>query len=318
MGRLPPDVPALSDQARAVRSGFVLAALVVACSRHSPAPDPVVNARDASPATSTDARATPDASAAREPLAGFPWQIDLSDPPDAGADGGGKTTKLGCVSVPLGAREPRPIMIALHGGSDRPEWACGAWRGITGAYPFLVCPHGVGSNEASLAWSSPADTRARVARAIAETKRIFGSWVREAPIVLVGFSMGATQAALLAQSQPQIYRRVALAESAYAPEPAMEFARPWAAGGGERAIFLCTTAGCEAPYRKAAQNVARHGVPARLDIAGTNQHGMWEIVVRSMRRDWPWLVEGAEGWETYAPPVEGAPLPGRTETFDPP
>ena len=223
------------------------------------------------------------------------------------------------VSVPLGAHAPRPIMIALHGGSDRPEWACNAWRGITGAYPVLVCPHGVGTNEASLAWSSPADTKVRVARAIEATKAILGTRVTETrTIVLVGFSMGATQVALLARAEPQIYERVVLAESAYAPEPAIAFAKPWATGGGERAIFLCTTLGCEAPYRNAARNLARQGVPARLDIAGTSAHGMWDAVVQSMRRDWPWLVEGAEGWEAYTPQVEEGALPGKTETFDPP
>jgi pimeloyl-ACP methyl ester carboxylesterase len=157
-----------------------------------------------------------------------------------------------------------------------------------------------------------------VERAVAETRRIFGAWVRTSPIVLVGFSMGATQAALLAQREPRLYRRVGLAESAYAPEAAMSFAGPWAAGGGERAIFLCTTPGCAGPYRAAARNIARHGVPARLDLAGTTAHGMWDDVVRSMRRDWPWVVEGAEGWESYAPPAEAAPLPGKTESFEPP
>jgi hypothetical protein len=34
-----------------------------------------------------------------------------------------------------------------------------------------------------------------------------------------------------------------------------------------------------------------------------------------MRRDWAWLVEGAEGWERYAPPSEA--LPGKTEEFAP-
>jgi poly(3-hydroxybutyrate) depolymerase len=251
-------------------------------------------------------------------LSGVPWQMDLRDPApdpfDAGADaGGGKN--LGVVAVPLGAREPRPIMVALHGGSDHPEWACGAWRGITDAYAFLVCPRGIGM-ASSLAWASPEDTKARIARAIATTKTMFGAWVREtSSIVLVGFSMGGTQTALLARSDPRTYRRIALAESAYAPEPAMAFARPWSEGGGERAVFLCTTSGCEVPYRTAARNVAAQHRPARLNIAGTNAHGMWDAVMRSMRRDWPWLVEGAEGWEAYAGPSAEEALPGRTEAF---
>lgn len=241
-------------------------------------------------------------------LEGYAAQMDL-------LDGDGGKTKLGVVGVPIGAREPRPLMIALHGGSDHPEWACNAWRGITSSYPFLVCPRGPGM-ESALAWSTPAETKARIARAVAATRQIFGAWVRDdASIVLVGFSMGATQTAYLAQSEPNRYRRVVLAESAYAPDPAMQFAAPWARGGGERAIFLCTTIGCEATYRRAARNVAAQHVPARLNIAGTNEHGMWDQVVRSMRRDWAWLIEGLDGWKGYAAPEE-ADLPGRTERFE--
>lgn len=109
-----------------------------------------------------------------------------------------------------------------------------------------------------------------------------------------------------------------LGESAYSNASAMAFGAPWALGGGERVVFLCTTPGCEAPYRAAARNAARGPVTVRLNIAGTREHGIFEEVVRSMRRDWPWLVQGAPGWESYVPPVEEAPLPGRSETWEAP
>ncbi len=300
---------------RGVARRLVLVVLLAACSRQPPEPQAAPDAAPKAAAAAPAVPAGPAAKPAPPTLVGFAPQIDLTDPPQDELEAGAKTTKLGVVSVPLGAHEPRPIMIALHGGSDHPEWACNAWRGITNAYPFLVCPHGVGTNEASLAWSSSSDTKLRVARAIAATRKTFGSWVLEGPIVIVGFSMGATQAALLAQSEPGRYRRIVLAESAYAPEAATTFAAPWAEGGGQRAMFLCTTPGCEAPYRAAARNVARRGVHARLNIAGTTEHGMWDVVVQSMRRDWPWLVEGADGWEAYVPPREDGPLPGKTESF---
>lgn len=263
-----------------------------------------------------DAASPVDAAVSKaEILEGYPWQMDLDDIKE---DGGIVKPKLGVLSVPLGAREPRPIMLALHGGSDRPEWACNAWRGVVNAYPFLVCPRGAGGNEQALGWIALADTKIRVARAIAATKKIFGKWIREdVPIVIAGFSMGGTQTALLAQSEPQVYRRVVLVESNYNLDPALAFARPWAQGGGERAIFGCTTGGCEVPYRKAAANVGAQKRPARLNIAPTRDHGLWEDVVRSLRRDWPWIVEETQGWETYEPPVEETTLPGRTERFDP-
>lgn len=217
------------------------------------------------------------------------------------------------VAVPLGAKEPRPLVVALHGGQDRPEWACAAWRVIAEEHAFVVCPRGPGT-EAALGWSSPQDTKARVDRAVAATRATFGDWIAEGPTVLVGFSMGATQAAFLAESDPVHYPRVVLAESSYAPEAAKAFSRRWAKGGGERAIFLCTTPGCPAIYRVAARNVARNHLPARLNDAKTTSHGMWVEVMQSMRRDWPWLVEALRGWEVYVAPSTPN-LPGKTEVF---
>jgi len=254
-------------------------------------------------------------------LEGVPWQTELLEATDAGApaaDAGAPVPGkgIGTISIPLGAREARPIVVALHGAGDRPEWECGSWRGITSAYPILICPRGHGP-ETALGWRSPEDTRARIERAVAAAKRMLPGWVRDdVPRVLVGFSMGAVHAASVAAREPMLYRRVTLTESGFAPESSMAFGRPWATGGGERLALLCTTPGCVAPYRAAAANVARHHVPARVNVVGTHSHGMFEEVVRSMRRDWPWLVAGAPGWEAYRPPEEEA-LPGRTEVFPP-
>ncbi len=242
----------------------------------------------------------------RAPLGGFPEQLEL-------LDGKGR---IGVVSVPLGAREPRPILIALHGGSEKPERACRAWRTITEGYPFVICPHGRGGNEARLGWSNAADTTQRIARAVAVTKKTFGSWVEDTrSVVLAGFSMGGSQVALVARRDPGTYPRIVIGDAAHDPRAALAFAGDWAAGGGERALFLCTTSGCEPSMRAAARKVARERAHARLNIAPTQVHGLSERAAQSMRRDWAWLVEGAEGWERYAPPSEA--LPGKTEEFDP-
>jgi|GEM_PF-1170280 len=239
-------------------------------------------------------------------LGGFPEQLDLRDGND----------ELGVVSVPLGAREPRPIVVALHGGSERPERACSAWRRVTDAYPFVVCPRGWGGNERRLGWKNAADTGRRIARALAATKSAFGAWIQDTPsIVLAGFSMGAVQVALLARRAPQTYRRIVIGDAAHNPRSALTFAHAWVEGGGERALFMCTTSGCEPSMRAAARKVALAKGAARLNIAPTQKHALSEPVVQSLRRDWPWLVEGAEGWDGYAPPT--GELPGKTETFEP-
>ncbi len=309
--------------------GFALRGLlllVVACAPHAaeratPRPDwspPPTLVSDASHANdtgdATDECAPQDPSGTdaggdaggRAPLAGFPEQLEL-------LDGEGKA---GVVSVPLGAREPRPVMVALHGGSDRPERACKAWRGITEAYPFVVCPHGWGGNESRLGWRTASDTNQRIARAIALAKKTFGDWIEDThTVVLAGFSMGGSQVPLVARRDAPTYRRIVIGDAAHDPRSALAFGSEWVKGGGERALFLCTTSGCEPSMRAAAKKLARDGAHARLNIAPTQVHGLSERAVQSMRRDWAWLVEGAEGWEAYAPPSEV--LPGKTEAFDP-
>ena len=244
----------------------------------------------------------------RAPLAGHPALLELLD----------GNERLGFVSVPLGTREPRPIMIAIHGGSEKPERACAAWRGVTEAYPFVVCPRGFGGRESALGWRTTSDTAARIARAVDATRKVFGAWVTPtSTTVLAGFSMGGSQVALLARAAPQTYRRIVVGDWAHDPRPALTFAPAWVKDGGERVIFLCTTSGCEPSFRAAARNVAKENAPARLNIAATQVHGLFEGAVQSMRRDWPWLVEGAEGWETFVA-ARDASLPGKTETFGPP
>jgi pimeloyl-ACP methyl ester carboxylesterase len=211
-------------------------------------------------------------------------------------------------------------MIALHGGSETPNLpsVCPAWQAMTEGYPFVVCPRGFGGNARALGWRGAADTEERIRRAVDATKKTFGAWVKDTPtLVLAGFSMGGAQVALVAAEHPATYRRIVVGDTAHDPGPALQFSTAWLKGGGERAVFLCTTSGCEPSQRAAAKNVATRKGIARLNVAPTQVHGLSGAVVQSMRRDWWWLVEGTSGWETYVPPADPSSLPGRTESFGP-
>jgi hypothetical protein len=272
-----------------------------ACTRQAAVERPATEVPDAA----APIVAVVDAGEERDALAGFPETLVLRE---------GKEM-IGVVSVPLGAREPRPIMVALHGGSDRPERACPAWRIAVDAYPFVVCPRGWGGDEARLAWHDVADSKERIARAIAIVKKTFGDAVKDtSTIVLAGFSMGASEVARIAESEPQTYRRIVIGDSAHDPRPALAFSRGWASGGGERAIFLCTTSGCEPSMRAAAKKVATWK-PARLVVAPTQVHALSSRAAGSLRRDFRWLVDGAEGWDHYAAPSDS--VEARTESFEP-
>src|SRR5688500_9215499 len=125
-----------------MRARVFLVALAAACTRQAS----IEHANERSDASVADVAPPPqaedagDAAASRETLGtlgGHPEIVELCDGEE----------KLGVVSVPLGAHEPRPVVIALHGGSERPERACPEWRIATDAHPFVVCPRGWGGNE---------------------------------------------------------------------------------------------------------------------------------------------------------------------------
>lgn len=203
------------------------------------------------------------------------------------------------VSVPNGAREPRPMVVALHGGGDRPEWACGEWRGVTTAYAFIVCPQGTGSVGAFF-WSSPKQVADAVDAGIATVRKQYPGYVLDGPVVLVGFSAGAIQAALLAQGQGSRFSRIVLAEGAYETTREPGFAAAFARSGGKRVLLGCTTHGiCEPSFRSALSHLKRAGVEARLNHSGNQGHGLNARSTWSLRQDWSWFVEGLQGWEGY-------------------
>src|SRR5882724_562183 len=52
------------------------------------------------------------------------------------------------ISIPIGATEARPVVLALHGNFDRPEWQCEVWHAAMKGHPFVVCPRGIPRGDA--------------------------------------------------------------------------------------------------------------------------------------------------------------------------
>jgi hypothetical protein len=205
---------------------------------------------------------------------------------------------IGKVSVPLGATAPRPVMLALHGGNDRADWACGEWRGVADAYPFILCPRG---NASGLYWDTSRATAAQIEAGRAETSSSFDGYVADgAPAVVAGFSAGAIMAIALVQSGAVEPEALVLSEGGYGQVADPSFAASLRAHHVKRVLFSCTTQGtCPAAFKDALPKLARAGIDARLNVAPTNQHGMWTEVIASLRKDWPWLVRDVAGWEGF-------------------
>lgn len=165
------------------------------------------------------------------PLIAKSWLVDLDVP-------GFGSAKL---AVPVGARQPRPIVIALHGSADRPEWACGAYRGIVGGKPFVLCPRGVKRKDLSASddrytFGSADDTSRELRAALTALKSEYGAYVAAGPVTLAGFELGADHAAQIALQEPSFFSRlvlVAASKEAWPSSVASLFGRQ----GGELVLF---------------------------------------------------------------------------------
>jgi len=225
------------------------------------------------------------------PLSASSWLIDLDVP-------GFGTAAL---AVPLGAKSARPIVIALHGSADRPEWACAALRSIAGPAPFVLCPRGVAradfpASDARYTFASVADTARELRAALAELKRRFGVYVAAGPVVFSGFEIGADQVASIAAQEPTFFSRLLLIEPAAASWSSSQAAL-FGRAGGQRVLFAFGPAQ-RAELTLRSVLTARGGAESRPVFLGDGPVTLEARSRQLLKQNWAWLS---------APPRPGAP-----------
>lgn len=200
------------------------------------------------------------------------------------------------VCLPLGATTPRPVVVGVHGRNDRPEWACGEWRGaVAGASTFVLCPHGTPVDapaDRGLAFAGVERTRREIDVGLVALRARFGPHVADGPMIYVGFSLGAILGVPLITDDPARFPVAVLGEGGqdeWTPARAQSFAR----GGGRRVLFVCSTGSCETATVRPMKELERAGVTVKLVSAGHIGHLVDDRVVNAVRAAWPWVVGDA-------------------------
>jgi poly(3-hydroxybutyrate) depolymerase len=283
-----------------IRSLLPLLVLSTGCGRSAP---PLASQPEAEPAATRDAAdqdartpipgvpsGGPDAAPALAPLPPRPLFTNLVVPPFPEP----------VVSVPNGATSVRPVVVVLHGSGDRPDWNCDAWRHITGAQGFVLCPRGDDDPRESTAGDrrftlrGGAHLRGYLRASLDALAARFGGYVDVERPVVTGFSLGAAEIARLALSDPARFPRVALLEGGHdiwTPSSIAAFA----ARGGSRVLFGCGSTWCLAPARAAAERLHAGGVEARVVFAAvghTNDRPLQEAIMAELA----WFLDGDPRW----------------------
>jgi len=235
---------------------------------------------DAAPAASTSALS---------PLQAESWLIEL--PVEGFRDAR--------VSVPLGAREMRPVVVALHGAGDRPEWACGSWRGVTDSYPFVVCPTGLpGGAPNAFVWGNDATVEREVNASVAALRRRFGDHVAPGCTLLTGFSQGAIRTVPMLARGGGWCPQAVLCEGAY-DALGKSFAKAFLGWGGRRILLGCSQPYCVKIFRERETLLRGAGVDVRMVDSGERTHNLNAEMVSTLHEAWPWLVRDDDRWSTY-------------------
>ncbi len=200
------------------------------------------------------------------------------------------------VAAPVGAREARPVVVALHGNYDRPEWQCEVWRRITGEHPWVLCPRGVPRGDAPKGadrWTYA--TRETLVKeltlALDALRAGYPAYVDVEHPVFAGFSLGAILGMHLlsnASGGPQ-YRAAVFIEGGYKGWSSAT-ATAFAEQGGERVLFACGQAACRAASKQAVSILEKHNVLAETVSGGDVGHSYDGTVADAVAARWAWVV----------------------------
>jgi predicted esterase len=205
------------------------------------------------------------------------------------------------VALPRGAREPRPVVVALHGHGDRADWICGSFTGITIAHPFIVCPAGVPLAGTDL-WTlgTQEQTEDEIRAAVRGLRKKYGPYVAEGPVVLAGFSLGALRAANMLAADGAFSPNAVLVEGAYDKLQDDDFGRRFASTGGRRVLLACSQPACDGAYTRSLPLLEAAGVQVRAAYSGESTHDITTRMRHTMWEAWPWLVRDVPFWEAWA------------------
>jgi pimeloyl-ACP methyl ester carboxylesterase len=198
--------------------------------------------------------------------------------------------------VPIASEARRPMVIALHGNYDRPEWQCEVWGQIAGAGAFVLCPRGVPRTDAPRGedrwtWDGLQKTAAEVDAAISALSARYEGRVDASRAVLAGFSLGATLAARIGSRHPERFARLVLVEGGDAAWTS-PVARGYAKGGGVRVLAACGQSACSQRFRALAWAFRSAELPFRVVGTPSAGHTYDGAVAESVAQNFSWFVEG--------------------------
>jgi predicted esterase len=201
------------------------------------------------------------------------------------------------VSFPAGLRRVEPLLMALHGAGDGPEWECAVWRDILGDRGVVLCPTGrpLGRTHGGHYHPNHHELEALVLASLEALEQTYGDRVDTSDVVYAAYSQGATMGVHMIVPHAARFPRLVLVEGGFGQ---WNVARGLAyrKGGGTRVLFACGTSGCGRSAERSAGYLRRAGLEARTETAPGAGHTYGGAVADRVREALPWVFEGDARW----------------------
>ncbi len=209
--------------------------------------------------------------------------------------------------VPLGATSTRPVLVALHGNFDRPEWQCETWRAITDGYPFILCPRGIPRRDVSAKWdrweySSLERADRELEAGLQALHEEFSRYISPGPVLFTGFSLGAILGVGILKRHPGQYGPVVFSEGGNErwSSATVRTIAPLDADGGTnvplRVLYACGQADCVFKSKATAKIIEGAGGQVRVVSGGNVGHMYDGPVAEAIKREWAWLIQDDPRW----------------------
>ncbi len=229
------------------------------------------------------------------------------------------------LSLPLGATEPRPILVALHGNYDRPEWQCMVWGELVRYAAFVLCPRGIPRTDAPRSedrWTYGAlgATLKELYAGLRALREAYPDHADAGPAVFTGFSLGAilgvhalgpepgSSAARERGEEPPFQHAVLVEGGAegWHVRRATRFVaeRPLQAAGAG-VLFGCGQHACRQQGARAARLLTQGGATAQVAFGGNVGHTYDGQVAAAIAEALPELLGSDPRWAPLLTPPEG-------------
>lgn len=189
---------------------------------------------------------------------------------------------------------PRPVVIAVHGNFDRPEWQCQVWDRIVEGRAFVLCPRGSARRDAPrgdprFTFGGSAALLREVEAGLLALEARYPGRVAPSPVVYAGYSLGAILGVDYLQRGRPVSVAVLTEDAVDRWSPSL--VRTFSARGGRGVLFGCGGLGCARVAHRVSARLRAAGIVADVAYGGPAGHVYWGPVLTALRAAYPRLAE---------------------------